>query len=157
MQRVRINLYPSQDRDGKIFHVGKFSSPITINFKDGVAFLVYLDTEFPEIHFCPITSPDVEDCFKYYEHRRLNPNRSKHNNLPLDLHKKYEKNPEDGEEPRAFYVGKIQFNGKLECSNGVVFLVFTSDENEEELQIAVVDPTKTYTRKTQRSEDYEGK
>lgn len=149
-------MFANEDADKKTYHIGKMKSPISINFKNGVAFLLYTDTEFPELHFCPIEHPDVSDAFKYYEHRRLNPNRSRSQNLPIDLHARYEKDVEPGEKPRKFYIGKIQFDGVLDCSNGVVFLAFTSDENEEELQIAVVDPNKTYTRKSQRF-DNEGK
>ena len=151
MQRARINMYPTIDKDEQTYYIGKMKSPITINFKDGVAFILYTDTEEPELHFCPIDHPDVSDIFRYYESRRPNPNRGKHGNLPIDLHIRYEKDPLPGEEPRKFYIGRIQFDGFLCCSDGVVFLAFTSDENEEELQIAVVDPSKEYIRKSNRT------
>ncbi len=156
MQRAKINMFPNTDGDGQIYYIGKMASPISINFKNGVAFLLYTDSEFPELHFCPIDHPDVNDAFKYYEHRRPNPNRAKHNNLPIDLTLRYEKEALPGEKPRKFYIGKIQFDGTLDCTNGVVFLAFTSDPGEEELQIAVVDPSKVYTKKSQRIEN-EGK
>lgn len=67
MQRARINMYPTLDKDGQTYYLGKMKSPITIDFKDGVAFILYTDTEYPELHFCPIDHPDVSDVFKYYE------------------------------------------------------------------------------------------
>lgn len=42
----------------------------------------------------------------------------------------------DGE---TFYVGKIKAPVSIDCSKGVVFLVFTSDKGDEQLQIALMD------------------
>lgn len=152
MQRARINMYPKEDDDKEIYYLGKLKSPITINFKNGVAFMLYPDDEFPELHFCPIDHPDISDVFQYYGVRRPNPNRTKHGNLPIELSLRYEKDPKPGNKPKRFYIGRIQFDGYLDCSNGVVFLAFISDEGEEELQIAVVDPDKNYVKKAQRVE-----
>jgi hypothetical protein len=54
-------------------------------------------------------------------------------NLTLDLkaRKDVDKN--------TFYVGKLKFPGTIDCSKGVVFLVFTSDQGEEQLQIGAMD------------------
>lgn len=143
-------MYPNTDKDGRTYYMGMMKSPISINFKNGVAFLLYPDDEFPELHFCPIDHPDISDAFKYYQHRRANPNRAKNTNLPIDLHLRYEREPEEGQEPKKIYIGKIQFDGYLDCSNGVIFFAFTSDEGEEELQIASIDPNKQYIKKSQR-------
>ena len=40
---------------------------------------------------------------------------------------------------RTFYVGKLHCPVNIDCSNGVVFLVFVSDTGEESLQIAPMD------------------
>ena len=40
---------------------------------------------------------------------------------------------------RTFYVGKLQCPVSIDCSQGVVFLVFVSDTGEEQLQIAPFD------------------
>src|SRR6266404_4322296 len=149
MQRARINMYPNIDKDDQTYYIGKLKCPITINFKDGMAFILYTDTEEPELHFCPLDVPDVSDVFKFYDSRRPNPNRARHNNLSIDLYARYEKDPEPGLEPRKFYIGRIMFDGVINCSEGVVFLAFISDPQEEQLQIAVVDPTKTYIKKFQ--------
>lgn len=54
-------------------------------------------------------------------------------NLTIDLktRKDVDKN--------VFYVGKVKFPGTIDCSKGVVFLVFTSDQGQEQLQIAMMD------------------
>ena len=38
-----------------------------------------------------------------------------------------------------FYVGKLEFPGSISCKDGVVFLVFVSDDGSEQLQIANMD------------------
>lgn len=142
MQRARINMFPHTDRDGKTYHVGMLKSPLDIKFSNGVAFIFYPEIEFPELHFCPIDHPDIESVFHFYDKKRQVLNRAKHNNLPIDLHLRFEKDPIPGEKPKKFYIGKIQFDGSVDCSNGIIFFAYTSDEGEEELQIAMVDPDK---------------
>jgi len=39
----------------------------------------------------------------------------------------------------TFYVGKLKAPALIDCSQGVVFLVFTSDLNDEQLQIAAME------------------
>lgn len=139
-------MFPDTDRDGKTYFLGTLKSPLDIKFKDGVAFIFYPEMEFPELHFCPIDHPDIESVFKYYKQRNPIYNRSKHSNLPIELHPRFDKDPEPGETPKKFYVGKIQFDGVMDCSQGLLFFAFTSDEGEEELQIAAIDPNKIKPR-----------
>jgi hypothetical protein len=44
---------------------------------------------------------------------------------------------------QTFYVGKIKAPALIDCSMGVVFLVFVSDKGDEQLQIALMDNTKS--------------
>lgn len=37
---------------------------------------------------------------------------------------------------QTFYVGKLKCPAMIDCSQGVVFLVFVSDSGEEQIQIA---------------------
>jgi hypothetical protein len=55
------------------------------------------------------------------------------NNLAIDLKKRKDK---DGQ---TFYVAKLKAPLTVDCSKGVVFLVFTSDNGLEQLQIAPMD------------------
>jgi len=43
-------------------------------------------------------------------------------NLTVDL------SPRTDSSGKVFYVGKIEFPGSIDCSKGVTFLVFTSEE-----------------------------
>lgn len=54
-------------------------------------------------------------------------------NLTIDLKAKKDK------DKKTFYVGKIKFPGYIDCSKGVAFLIFVSDQDTEQLQIAVMD------------------
>jgi hypothetical protein len=52
------------------------------------------------------------------------------NNLKVELE------PREDREKNIFYLGKIQFPGRIDLYNGVTFLIFISEDGEEELQIA---------------------
>jgi len=54
-------------------------------------------------------------------------------NVMIDLKARKDK---DG---MIFYVGKIKAPVLIDCSMGAVFLVFVSDQGEEQLQIALMD------------------
>jgi hypothetical protein len=54
-------------------------------------------------------------------------------NLVIDLKARKDK---DG---KVFYVGKIRAPVLIDCSEGASFLIFISDPNEEQLQIAPMD------------------
>jgi hypothetical protein len=54
-------------------------------------------------------------------------------NVTIDLKARKDK---DG---MIFYVGKIKAPVLIDCSMGAVFLVFVSDQGDEQLQIALMD------------------
>jgi hypothetical protein len=54
-------------------------------------------------------------------------------NVMIDLKARKDK---DG---MIFYVGKIKAPVLIDCSMGAVFLVFVSDQGDEQLQIALMD------------------
>ena len=55
------------------------------------------------------------------------------NNLTIDLKARKDI---DGQ---TFYVGKLKGPMMIDCTKGVTFLVFVADENEEQLQIALME------------------
>lgn len=50
--------------------------------------------------------------------------------------------PRFDESGNKYYIGRLEFPGTVNFENGAVFLVFTSEEGSEELQIAVDDSKK---------------
>lgn len=54
-------------------------------------------------------------------------------NLTIDLKARKDV---DGQ---TYYVGKLKCPVMIDCSEGVVFLIFVSDQNEEQMQIASMD------------------
>lgn len=54
-------------------------------------------------------------------------------NIVVDLKTRKDR---DGQ---TFYIGKIEAPVFIDCSKGAVFLIFTSDKGEEQLQIALKD------------------
>ncbi len=45
-----------------------------------------------------------------------------------------------------YFIGKLQFPGFIDLTNGASFMLFTSDEGAEELQIGPLDPNKRSAR-----------
>ena len=55
------------------------------------------------------------------------------NNLKIELRARLDKNQ------KKYYVGKLLGPFTIDASDGIVFLVYTSDADAEELQIAALD------------------
>jgi hypothetical protein len=54
-------------------------------------------------------------------------------NVTIDLKARKDK---DGQ---IFYVGKIKAPVLIDCKDGAVFLIFVSDQGDEQMQIALMD------------------
>lgn len=51
-------------------------------------------------------------------------------NLKIDLY------PQKDRHGNTFHIGKLKFNGSINCRDGIALLIFTSDEGNEQIQIA---------------------
>lgn len=58
-----------------------------------------------------------------------------------------------GKDGNPFYTGKLQFPGVMDLEEGASFMVFTSEENMEELQIGPLDPNRQSARVRKTSRD----
>jgi hypothetical protein len=72
----------------------------------------------------------------------------------LNNHLRVDLNPREDKHQQIFYLGKLQYPGFIDCSAGVTFLIFLSQDGEEELQVAPTDQDNnvynTYIKKHDR-------
>ena len=124
---MKISLDVREDRYHQNFYIGWCASPIKLSLKKGVAFMIFLSEEgYEELHIC-----------------NARPN-SKFSSIKKSLNKdgvvdryfvNLEKKIDDYDNP--YYIGIIQ-DDDLEISlddPGMVFMVFTSREGSEQIQI----------------------
>jgi hypothetical protein len=147
-------MHPTTDRDDQVFYIGKTRYPGTIDFSKGVAFIFFPEGDFPELRICTLDSPDLSNVFEHYKQRRARVSYKRHGNLPIELHQREEKDPEPGMPRRKFYIGKVQFNGVIDCYKGIVFFAFIADQGDEELQISVYDPEKAGRKQTPQPQSF---
>ena len=136
-----IPLESRTDRDGEVYYIGKVKFGGTLSFKDGAAFLVYLDDDLQQLHYTFSSDPGLYDAFKYYQVAKRKIVKPKNNNILVDLEPRTEENTKNSKQ-RTFFVGRIKADVILDASNGISFLIFVSDQGEEELQISVQDRKK---------------
>lgn len=71
-----------------------------------------------------------------------------------NYHLRVDLNPREDRNSNIFYLGKLQYPGFIDCSAGVTFLIFLSQDGEEELQVAPTDQDNniysTYIKKPDR-------
>lgn len=66
-------------------------------------------------------------------------------NLTIDL------NARPDENGNVFFVGKLEFPGTIDCTDGVTFIIFVSDKGNEQLQICKMDNNSKKGNKDGRS------
>lgn len=137
MANMKVELHPREDKNGSMFHLGKLQFPGSINCSDGVTFLVFLSEDGEEELQVATINNDNTTFSKYSK-------RNDRVRVSLDSRKdKYGK---------KFYVGKLMFRGTIDCSKGMIFIIFTSKDGCEELQ--VVGPIKEYNRPNRSRQNY---
>lgn len=52
---LKIDLHPREDKDSRIFYVGKLKFPGSINCKDGVSFIIFIaENGSEQLQICPM-------------------------------------------------------------------------------------------------------
>lgn len=130
MSPLKVQLFPKADTDGQVFYIGKLRFNGSLNVGKGQSFLIYLDDDIKELHIAPSDCMELIDVFKYYKTARRKASRNRHNNIAVELQSV------EAEGGKSFYIGHLECDATVDASEGLVFLVFTADPGEEELQIS---------------------
>lgn len=122
INNLKVELDIREDKKGHIYHLGRLKAPCRIDLTRGATFLIFISASGEEE--LQIACNDKENTtFSRYS--------KKSDRLKVSI--------EDREDQHGqiFYVAKLQYNGYVDCSGekGAVFMVFTSKEGSEELQI----------------------
>ena len=117
---LKILLKDKQDKNDNKYFVGKQEFPGTLDLSKGVAFLIFL-------------SEMCEEEIQIAHLNKENVTFSKFTKQKDRLKIKLDKRIDSFDKP--FWIAKIQYNGYLDFSDEAAFLVFTSKEGNEELQI----------------------
>lgn len=120
LNNLRIEVDPRLDKEEEVYYIGRLKAPISIDLSDGATFLVFLSKSGEEE--LQIAPNDKENTiFSRYAIRG--------NKIKVRLDRREDK---DG---KIFYVCKVRHPGKINCLDEACFMVFTSRQNNEELQI----------------------
>lgn len=118
---LSIPLEPRLDGDGKIFHLGKLKCPVLIDLSQGITFLVFLSvSEEEELQIAVNDRGNTTYGRSYLRQDKMK--------IPLDKKEDRWKSP--------FFVAKVKHPGLIRANDEVCFLVFSSREGQEELQIS---------------------
>lgn len=118
---LKVQLMSHEDKNHNIFFVGKIYAPIALNLSKGACFLVFLsETDAEEIQVA--TLDEDAGLSNSYMHD---------NKLKVKLEKRIDSNKQ------FYYLAKVRENIIIEpeADRGLAFVVFTSKENKEELQL----------------------
>lgn len=120
LNNMSIPLNIREDRNGKPYHIGRIQFPGSIDCTNGVAILIFV-------------SEDGEEEMQIGGLESENATFSKFTKRPDRLKVSLEARQDQYD--KTYYVGKFQFPGVLDCREGATFMVFTSIQGSEELQI----------------------
>ena len=130
LQEMIVDLEPKVDAYNQKYFVGRVKAPVTLKFKYGVAFKVYLNEEgYEELRISCAKSSSECGGLK----RRLKRDSNEVDRYVVKL--KRGKNEQDA----GFFLGLVQEDfAEIDLgyeNNGVVFFVFTAKPGAEELHI----------------------
>ncbi len=117
---LSVPLISREDRNKDIYHLGRIRFPGGINCRQGVAFLVYTSEEGEE-EMQIATLDQEQNTFASYTQMA--------DRLKVNLSSRID------QYGKKFFICKIKFDGFLDCTDTLNFMVFTSKEGGEQLQI----------------------
>ena len=124
---MKISLDIRKDRNQKEFYIGWCAAPVKLSFKTGVAFMVFVSEDgYEEIHIC-----SARQGSRFSQIKKSINSEGETERYFVSLEKKID----DFNNP--FYIAVVQ-DDNLEIpldEPGMVFMVFTSREGYEQIQI----------------------
>jgi len=117
---LSVPLEPREDKENKIFYLGKLQFPGRICCTKGVTFLIFLSED---------DSEELQIAINDKEHTTYNKYSKKPDRIKISL------DTREDQFHKKYYLAKIQLQGYIDASSKIVFLVFNSKEGSEELQI----------------------
>lgn len=123
---MKINLDVREDRHNQKFYIGWCSGPIKLSLKKGIAFMIFVSEEgYEELHICTARQNSKFSSIK----KSLNTDGSV-DRFFINLEKKID------EFDSPYYIGVVQEDLEISLDDpGMVFMVFTSREGYEQVQI----------------------
>jgi hypothetical protein len=120
--KITIDLIRHLDSDKQPFYTGKLQFPGTLNFSEGVSFMVFISesgVEQLQIGPSPIRT----------KMRRRNISLS-NGRFNINLHSMKDR------DLKTYYIGEVLGPGELQIRNGLFFTIFLSKSGYEEIQIS---------------------
>jgi hypothetical protein len=118
---LKVDLDPREDKEGQIYYIGRLQFPGRLCFKDGVTFLMFLSEDGAE---------EIQIATNNKEHTTFSRYSKRNDRLKIAVESR------EDQFKKIFYVAKVQFQGYIDCTAGIVFLLFNSKKGSEELQVA---------------------
>ena len=120
--RFPLNVREDSTPEKNIYYMVKYQkgTPISIDLTNGVTFLIYnSESGFEELQIAPFDQD--------------NPNLArferKDNKIKMRIYRRTDVND------KTYYVGKLKLNAKVSFQDGGSFMIWTSKENSESLQV----------------------
>ena len=115
-----VDLEPRDDKKGNIYYIGRLKAPISIDLDSGVTLLVFISESGDE---------ELQIAVNDKENITFSKFTKKKDRLEIKLDGRTDQHG------HKFFVAKLQMNGNIKCHDEIVFLIFTSREGSEEIQI----------------------
>lgn len=123
--KSRVPLTRLEDEHGNDYFIGKLQSSITLDFDEGISFMIFTSEKGAEELHIGV----VEDPQKIRKARKSGMHVS--NRITIDMHSCLDS------DQQTFYVGEAICPAFIKCRNpGIFFTFFCSKKGKEELQIS---------------------
>lgn len=118
---LKVQLNSHQDKKGNLYYVGKVFSPLNLDLSRGAAFLIFISEQGDEELQIAYLDEESQASYFYVEGSKIKA--------------KIEKRIDANEQ--SYFLAKIRGNLLLspDKDKGISFVIFTSKEGREELQI----------------------